>query len=75
MFDGSDPTEKVSAHAQIVPLQDMALHFQTDIETMRPLLAVWIEKGQGAAASRLAAPCKGCCQCDPATIEVYEWIE
>jgi len=32
---------------RIVPLQDMALHFQTDIETVLPLLAVWIGKSKG----------------------------
>jgi hypothetical protein len=60
---------------RIVPLQDMALHFQTDIETVRPLLAVWIDKGKVLKRPGSAGSCKGCCQCDPATIEVYEWIE
>ena len=60
---------------RIVPLQEMALHFRTDTETIRPLLAVWIGKGKVRQRPGSAAPCKGCCQCDPATIEVYEWIE
>ncbi len=60
---------------KVVPLQDMALHFQTDTETVRPLLDVWVSKGKVRQRPGSAAPCKGCCQCDPATIEVYEWIE
>lgn len=59
----------------VVPLQDMAHHFHTDIETIRPLLAVWIGKGKVRQRPRSSAPCKGCCQCAPATVEVYEWIE
>lgn len=58
-----------------VPLQDMAFHFHTDIETIRPLLAVWIGKGKVRRLPGGTAPCKGCCQCDPAAIEVYEWLE
>ena len=60
---------------KIVPLHDIALHFRTDVATIRPLLAVWIGKGKVRQRPGSAAPCKGCCQCDPATIEVYEWIE
>ena len=59
---------------KIVALQDIALHFRTDIETVRPLLAVWIAKGKLHRRSGATPACKGCSQCDPATIEVYEWI-
>lgn len=59
---------------KIVPLQDMALHFGTDAETVRPLLAVWIGKGKVQQRPASPAPCKGCCRCDPAGIEVYAWI-
>ena len=60
---------------RIVPLQDMALHFQTDIETVRPLLAVWIDKGKVQKRAGSSGSCKGCCQCDPAVVEIYEWID
>jgi hypothetical protein len=59
---------------KIAPLQDMALHFRTDVTTIRPLLAIWVGKGKVRQRPGSAVPCKGCCQCDPATIEVYEWI-
>lgn len=57
------------------PLQDVALHFQTDVGAIRPLLAIWISKGKVRQVQGAKLPCKGCCQCDPATIEVYEWLE
>ena len=58
----------------IVPLQDMAHHFQVEIEAVRPLLDVWISKGKVRKRQQTTSACKGCCKCDPATIEVYEWI-
>jgi putative ferrous iron transport protein C len=60
---------------RVAPLQDMALHFQTDIETVRPLLAVWIDKGKVHKRPGIGGSCKGCCQCDPVIIEIYEWTE
>ena len=59
---------------RIVPLPDIAMHFRTDIETVRPLLAVWIGKGKLVKRDGPSTGCKGCCQCDPASIEVYEWV-
>ena len=58
---------------RVAPLQDVALHFKVDIETVRPLLEVWINKGKLRKKGGAAGACKGCCKCDPATIEIYEW--
>jgi len=60
---------------KIVPLQDVALHFKTDIESVRPLLETWMKKGKLQKQTGSLGACKGCCKCDPATIEIYEWIE
>lgn len=60
---------------KIVPLQDAALHFKVDVETVRPLLEVWINKGKVRKHAGAVGTCKGCCKCDPATIETYEWLE
>ena len=57
------------------PLQDVALHFKVEVETVRPLLEVWIKKGKVSKREGAAGKCKGCCKCDPATIETYEWRE
>ena len=59
---------------KLVPLQDIALHFRTDVATVRPLLAVWIAKGKVRKRMDAQPACNGCCRCDPATIEIYEWI-
>ncbi len=58
---------------KIVPLQDMAFHFRVEKETLRPLLEIWMRKGKVYRVHGQAPPCKGCCQCDPATIETYAW--
>jgi DeoR/GlpR family transcriptional regulator of sugar metabolism len=60
---------------KIVPLQDVALHFKAEIETVRPLLETWMKKGKLQKQNGSLGACKGCCKCDPATIELYEWIE
>ena len=60
---------------KIVPLQDMALHFKVEVDTVRPLLAVWINKGKVGRQAAGAEACHGCCKCDPATIEIYQWLE
>jgi len=58
-----------------VPIQDMALHFKVDVETVRPLLEVWIAKGKVQKLVGVGGACQGCCKCDPATIEIYQWLE
>ncbi|HEB82126.1 MAG TPA: sugar metabolism transcriptional regulator [Gammaproteobacteria bacterium] len=56
-------------------LSDIALHFDTDADAVRGMLDVWIRKGK--VEKRLAtAACGSSCQsCDPATTEVYVWLE
>lgn len=60
---------------QMIPLRDIALHFNTDSETIRPLLQLWMAKGKviRVAAEARKAVCKDCCACDPASIEIYSW--
>lgn len=60
---------------KVTPLQDVALHFKVDVETVRPLLEVWINKGKVRKRAGADGACQGCCKCDPATIEIYEWRE
>ena len=56
------------------PLPDIAMHFQVDAATIRPLVDVWVRKGKARKLTGEAAGCKGCCKCDPATLESYEWL-
>jgi len=67
--------KKYLRERKIVPLQDLALHFRVDVDTIRPLLAVWIAKGKVHQQLGDVSACKGCCQCHPATIETYQWLE
>ncbi|MDD2467030.1 MAG: FeoC-like transcriptional regulator [Desulfobulbus sp.] len=60
---------------KITPLQDAAHHFQVDVETIRPLCEIWINKGKIRRRMDATGACKGCCKCDPATIEMYEWLD
>lgn len=56
-------------------LHDLLLHFRTEASAIQPLLETWISKGKVKKHSaQTAASCKGCCKCDPATLESYEWI-
>ena len=59
----------------VVPLHDIALHFNTDSETIRPLLQLWMTKGKVVRLNqeKRQSACKGCCSCDPSTIEIYAW--
>lgn len=59
---------------QRAALRDLAYRFDTDPEALRGMLEILERKGR---ARRLpgGTPCTGgCCRCDPASIEVYEWI-
>ena len=58
-----------------MPLRDMALHFRVEVDTLRPLVEAWVRKGKARKLPGSTAACKGCCTCDPATIELYEWQE
>ncbi len=60
---------------KVTPLQDMALHFKVDIAAVRPLLEVWMAKGKVRNIEGVAANCGGCCKCDAAAIELYEWLD
>jgi hypothetical protein len=55
-------------------LSDLALHFDSDPEAMRGMLARWIEKGRVTRAVQAAGCKKGCSSCGcEAAIEIYIW--
>ncbi len=54
-------------------LFDMSLHFDTDPEALRGMLGKWIAKGKVVKLPAGTLCGSGCCHCDPATIEIYEW--
>ncbi len=53
-------------------LRDLAYRFDIDAEALRGMLELLERKGR---VRRLApgTNCRGCCQCDPTQIELYEW--
>ncbi|WP_246237695.1 FeoC-like transcriptional regulator [Caldichromatium japonicum] len=55
-------------------LKDLAHRFDADPEALRGMLELMERKG---LVRRLppGTTCAGCCQCDPAAIELYEWRE
>jgi predicted ArsR family transcriptional regulator len=68
----SDLKHYLAQHGQVT-LRDIATHFDVEPDAMRGMLSPWMHKGK----VRKVPPrpmCAGCCQCDPAFIEVYEWL-
>ena len=54
-------------------LSDLALHFDSEPDAVRGMLAIWLRKGR-VRSFRLGQSCGGCTQCDPAANEVYQWV-
>jgi hypothetical protein len=58
-----------------VALNDLSHHFGSDPEALRGMLAVLERKGK-VRRMPMGTPCwGGCCKCDPARVEIFEWIE
>ncbi|MGR9087443.1 MAG: FeoC-like transcriptional regulator [Gammaproteobacteria bacterium] len=59
-----------------VALIDLANHFGVDADALRGMLGTWIRKGNlRKLPSGTACGSSSCCKCDPASIELYEWID
>lgn len=57
-----------------VLLVDLANRFDMDPDALRGLLQKWVSKGKVRKLSGDSGCSKGCCKCDPATLELYEWL-
>ncbi len=57
-----------------VALRDLALHFNVDADALRGMLGLWVTKGHVKKLPAGTACGSGCCQCDPAITEIYEWV-
>ncbi len=55
-------------------LLDMALKFDADPKALRGMLAVFERKGRIRRLNSEPA-CGNCHKCDPAAVELYEWID
>jgi putative ferrous iron transport protein C len=58
-----------------VALKDMEMHFNIDADALRGMLSKWVTKGYVRKLPTGTACGTGCCKCDPALTELYEWIE
>ena len=55
-------------------LIDLSHRFRSDPEALRGMLAVLERKGI-IRKLPMGTPCgDGCCKCDPATVEIFEWV-
>jgi putative ferrous iron transport protein C len=63
------------AHHKRVALIDLSQHFRSDPQALRGMLAMLEQKGR-VRRLPMGTPCgDGCCKCDPATVEIFEWVE
>ena len=53
-------------------LIDMSHRFDIEPDALRGMLAKWIAKGKVEKLAQ-GSDCGGCCKCDAANTEVYEW--
>lgn len=56
------------------PLNDIALHFNSDPDAIRGMLEHYIRKGQVQHLDT-GATCGGCNKCDAFALEIYEWTQ
>ena len=69
----SDIKHYLSTRGQAT-LADMALHFHSSPDAVRGMLEVWAGKGKVRRHMAAASCGTSCSKCDPASIEIYEWI-
>ncbi len=58
-----------------VALRDMVYRFGADAEALRGMLAILERKGRVRQLPVGTACSGGCNKCDPADVELFEWIE
>jgi len=52
---------------------DMAHHLNVSPDAVKGMLEHWIAKDKVRRLEGSACN-KGCCQCDPSALEIYEWV-
>jgi putative ferrous iron transport protein C len=69
----SELTAYLAEHKRVA-LIDMAHRFRSDPEALRGMLAILERKGRARKLPAESTCGGGCTKCDPATIEIYEWV-
>jgi len=70
----SDLKNYLKEHKRVA-LGDLANRFSMEPDALRGMLDKWINKGKVRKLASGARCGTGCCQCDPAQIELYEWVD
>jgi putative ferrous iron transport protein C len=70
----SDLTGYLAQHKRAA-LADLSHRFGSSPEALRPMLEVLARKGRVRRLAPGSSCAGGCCQCDPASLETYEWID
>ena len=60
---------------KLATLKDIAVHFRMETDTVTPMLDMWVRKGKVKKHNDDLGCQSGCCKCDSATIETYEWLD
>jgi hypothetical protein len=68
----SDVKAYLQARGQAT-LSDMMIHFDTDADALRPMLAVWLRKGRVERLSASPDCGSNCNLCAPEATEIYRW--
>ena len=58
---------------QRAAVYDLATHFDADPEAIRAMLQEWERRGHVRRLPSGTACNGGCTQCDPGSVELYEW--
>ena len=58
---------------QRVSLQEISRHFHSEPQVVSGMLDIWLQKNKITRHSVKSAKCGGCCCCDPAANQFYEW--
>lgn len=56
-------------------LADIAVHFDTEPDALRGMLAVWMRKGRVLRQTATASCGSSCSKCQQAATEIYIWVE
>lgn len=58
-----------------VTLTDLSTHFQSDPQAVKAAMQIWIKKGLVNESKAQVGCSKGCCQCKPEDITIYQWLD
>lgn len=60
---------------RVCSLYDLTIRFNTDVNLIRDMLAIWINKGKVGCRMKTDDCGNQCTKCHPHMTELYEWQE